>query len=268
MKPYMGAAILCSTYLLTILLGLNNAAILLPQMYPPPGQKETITPMFENPDSMWSSAQLIIYLFASTVVMLILIKKGWSLPIKAAILLSFLIGTMMTLTNILDVWGIIPAVAVVAWAFWKKGVAITNLVLMLTIAGVGAILGASLGFLPALALILVMSVYDIIAVFGTKHMVTIARESVGKYPLMFTIPTADKAMGLGAGDIAIPLTFSASVLASHGMGYALTTAYGGLLGLTALYYYMLGKRDVTLPALPPITAGLLIGYCLCAIIVG
>ena len=86
--------------------------------------------------------------------------------------------------------------------------------------------------------------------------------------MMFLVPVGDRTMGLGAGDVALPLTFTVSVFAAHGAGYAITTAYGGLLGLVSLFYYLQGKRDTTLPALPPIVAGLLVGYGLCRLLLG
>jgi len=75
-------------------------------------------------------------------------------------------------------------------------------------------------------------------------------------------------MGLGAGDVALPTTFAVSVLAAHGAGYAITVALGGLLGVVSLFYYLLDREGATLPALPPITAGLIAGYGLCLLILG
>ena len=85
---------------------------------------------------------------------------------------------------------------------------------------------------------------------------------------MFLVPVGDRMMGLGAGDVAIPTTFVVSVYAAHGIGYAVPTAYGGLIGVVSLFYYLIDREGATLPALPPITAGLLIGYGLCLLILG
>jgi presenilin-like A22 family membrane protease len=75
-------------------------------------------------------------------------------------------------------------------------------------------------------------------------------------------------MGLGTGDLAIPLTFLVSTLHAYGIGYAIPTMLGGLLGLTTLFYYIQGKKNTVLPALPPITAGLLLGYTITWIALG
>jgi presenilin-like A22 family membrane protease len=269
MKYFSNLVLLCSTYLLTILLGLNTAAFILPLMYPPPGVEPTINPVVSEPESVNSSLQIFIYVLAMTAVMLFLLKKKWGLIIKIALLSSFLFGTFLTSASIIGDSSIIFTILLLILIIWKRdSIVLTNLMLVFTISGIGALLGSSLGFIPALAFILLMSLYDIIAVFVTKHMVTLAEESKGKFAFMFLIPVGERTMGLGAGDIAMPLTFTVSVMASHGAGYAIPTAYGGLLGLTWLFYYLEGKEKVALPALPPITIGLLTGYLMCKLILG
>jgi len=56
------------------------------------------------------------------------------------------------------------------------------------------------------------------------------------------------------------LVFSVAVLKDYSMTAAIITCLGGLAGLLALFLYITKKKDVVLPALPPITAGLIIGY--------
>jgi presenilin-like A22 family membrane protease len=122
--------------------------------------------------------------------------------------------------------------------------------------------------IPVIALIVLLAVYDWVSVYVTKHMVTLAKESKGRFNMMFLVPVGDRAMGLGAGDIALPVTFAVSVFSSHGAGYAIATAYGGLSGLVWVFLYIMGKKNVTLPALPPITLGLIAGYSICRLILG
>ena len=136
---------------------------------------------------------------------------------------------------------------------------LVNGILVLTIAGMGGYLGASLHFIPALLLLLGLSLYDIIAVFGTKHMVTLAKEAKGNIP-MFSIPMKRRFMGMGTGDLAIPSVFSVSVLQDFSMNHALFTVVGGMIGLVSLFIYILKREKVVLPALPPITIGLFLGF--------
>ena len=137
---------------------------------------------------------------------------------------------------------------------------VVNAVLVVSLSGVGGLIGASLGIKPSLILLILLAVYDIIAVFGTKHMVTLAKESKDRLPLMFSVPLGKSNLNLGTGDMAIPLIFAVSVLRDHALANAAATAFGGLIGLTILFAYIIHRGRATLPALPPIAAGLIGGY--------
>jgi presenilin-like A22 family membrane protease len=77
---------------------------------------------------------------------------------------------------------------------------------------------------------------------------------------MVGVPVGDKMIGLGTGDLAIPLAFTVSVLRDSTVAHAIITSIGGLVGLIILFAYILNKKDIVLPALPPLAAGLIIGY--------
>jgi presenilin-like A22 family membrane protease len=61
-----------------------------------------------------------------------------------------------------------------------------NTAAILSSAGVGALFGFSMGFWPAMAFILALSLYDYIAVFRTRHMLAMA-QALGTRSLSFTI---------------------------------------------------------------------------------
>lgn len=62
---------------------------------------------------------------------------------------------------------------------------------ILSSAGVGALFGFSMGFWPALAFVLLLSLYDYIAVFKTRHMLQMA-SALGSRNLSFTITAQSK----------------------------------------------------------------------------
>jgi len=220
-----------------------------------------ITPVVADPESPKSSATIFAYILAMTAVLLILLKLGLSIIIKILMYVAMFAGSILSLTSLTGPVGSIFAVALVmATLIWRKNKHIMNVTLMFTIAGIGALLGASLSIIPALLLLLGLSVYDLVAVFGTKHMVTLAEKSKDKIPVMFLIPLGDRHLGLGTGDLAIPLTFTVSVLRDFGYEKAVTTTLGGLLGIAILYALVLNKKDATLPALPPMALGVLLGF--------
>jgi presenilin-like A22 family membrane protease len=140
---------------------------------------------------------------------------------------------------------------------------------------VGGILGAYLGFIPALILVLGLGTYDIISVFVTKHMVKLADQSrLRELPVMFETPSEGiktgprpvkgkarkpDVLGLGTGDIAIPIVFFVSLVRQFTFVQVLGAVMGGIVGLGLTIYYVTQVRRAALPALPPIIGFSIIG---------
>jgi presenilin-like A22 family membrane protease len=222
---------------------------------------EVLQPVVQNPENPESSLQIFLYVLVSTAVLLILLKYRLGFIIQAFIYFGLFGGLSLTLWGLIGDAGILLAIPLMIIAIWKRqSIVAMDALLILSIPGIGSWLGASLAFIPALILLIGLAVYDLIAVFGTKHMVTLAEGAKGKIPLMFAIPVGDRVLGLGTGDLVIPLVFSVSVLRDYSMTQAIAASLGGLLGLMALFFYILSKKDIVLPALPPITVGLILGY--------
>lgn len=165
--------------------------------------------------------------------------------------------------------------------FW---VDIKNSAAVISSAGVGALFGFSLGttfgvplgFLSTVVFVLLLSVYDYIAVFKTKHMIEMARE-LSTRQLSFAVTAKDvpsrkphekreeyveramkegERLDLGTGDLSVPLmiSVSASTLGANGMAYSLAVAAGSTVSLYLLLKFV-SKQRVFLPALPPICLG-------------
>ncbi|MFH0862982.1 MAG: presenilin family intramembrane aspartyl protease [Candidatus Altiarchaeota archaeon] len=268
MRHFASLVLLCSYFMLTVCLGLYTAHVTYPLMYPPPGQVQVIEPIVADPQDVSSTFWLFVYVIIVTAVMLALMRLGLGGIIQAAMYMSFFAGSFITFSAFLgEPAALTLSLASLAALLMRRGdLILANTAMVFTISGVGAILGLSLGIWPVFAFIVLLSAYDYVAVFVTKHMVTLAKGSKGRFGLMFLVPVGDRMMGLGAGDVAIPTTFVVSVYVAHGIGYAVPTAYGGLIGVVSLFYYLMDREGATLPALPPITAGLLIGYGLCLLI--
>ncbi|MFH1442989.1 MAG: presenilin family intramembrane aspartyl protease [Candidatus Micrarchaeota archaeon] len=156
-----------------------------------------------------------------------------------------------------------------------------NIFLMFATAIVGGLLGASLDILPAAVFALALAVYDVIAVFYTKHMVTLAKElgereagfSItfpsdykNKVVLPKNIPKKMKkmyemaraeAVELGTGDLAIPAMLIVSAVHMGPQPYiisfwhAMATMLGATFGMTMLFYFIEKKKGYW-PALPPL----------------
>ena len=220
-----------------------------------------ILPVIEEPENPLSSLIIFAYILVGTGIMLLLLKFGLVFLIRIMSFFFLVIGLFFTLWLLFGFVGLFLAAILFSLSILKsRNPAVMNIVLLFTIPGIGALFGSSLAFIPALILILILSAYDLVAVFGTKHMITLAEGAKGKIPLMFAIPFGDRLLGLGTGDLAIPLIFSVSVMRDYSFTNAIVTAAGGLIGIILLFVYILNKKECALPALPPICAGLIAGF--------
>ncbi len=168
--------------------------------------------------------------------------------------------------------------------FWAD---VKNAAAIISSGGVAAIFGFSLGFLPTVLFIILLSIYDYIAVFKTKHMIEMARE-LSTRQLSFAVTAkqvperkakektevyVERAMregerlDLGTGDLSVPAMISVSAysLGPNGLIYSLAVAIGSPLSLYFLLKFV-SKQRVFLPALPPICLGGMAGLLLVKLI--
>jgi len=157
-----------------------------------------------------------------------------------------------------------------------------------------AILGISFAILPALLLLSILMVYDAVAVYRTKHMVSLADAVTDmKLPILMVMPdSADydyphavplreqrnrpveerSALFMGLGDVVIPGTLVVSAFvwlpaSPHlwGLGanlcVALAALAGSLVGYAALMRLVAGGNPQA--GLPFLNGGAIAGYLLC-----
>ncbi|MGA7923460.1 MAG: presenilin family intramembrane aspartyl protease PSH [Thermoplasmata archaeon] len=156
-----------------------------------------------------------------------------------------------------------------------------------------ALLGISFGILPTFILLIALAVYDAIAVYRTKHMISLANVVTElKLPILMVMPTAAgfdytksgglsehmgqpveerEAMFMGLGDVVIPgiLIVSAFVWVSSkplfaGIGANAWTAFGALVGSLIGYAILMHfvNRGNAQAGLPLLNGGALVGYIL------
>ncbi len=173
------------------------------------------------------------------------------------------------------------AIILGVWKVFKPNVIIHNLTEVAIYPGLAAIFVPIMNIFAAIALLLLISVYDIYAVNKSKHMVSIANfQSEAKTFAGLNIPyklgSLKKPKGptktvqvkhavLGGGDIGFPLIFAGVVMKTllpTSPNLAFISAVIIAIGATAALAYLLlsAKKDKFYPAMPYITAGCLIGY--------
>jgi len=179
----------------------------------------------------------------------------------------------------------VPLVLVFLLVFWwiKKPIVLNqNLLIILSLAGIGASTGLILKPEAVILILVVLSIYDFIAVYKTKHMVKMAKDMIESgtilglvFPFEFSgflkstreiRPGEGKFLVLGGGDVAFPLIFSVSVLGS-GILKSFLIALFSLFGLIANFLFFIKQKErKPIPALPLISLFSIIGYFLVLIL--
>lgn len=230
---------------------------------------------FENPEDVSNSFFIFIYILIMTGMMLVIIKfkkkliyviEAIALFFTSLIVFDFLISYPTGLP-----FGTFLALGLTAWKMkWPTHFS-QNIALIVSVAGAGAVIGVSFGVLPVMVFILLLSAYDFFSVFISKHMVYLAK-AITERPTAFTaaIPCKTKkfthTFQLGGGDLVIPLVFAISVMNAHGLFNAIFALAGALIALILLFWFIIKKPGIALPALPPIAAGAFIGFAISLIL--
>jgi presenilin-like A22 family membrane protease len=286
MKPYAQVAIFFAA---TQLLGIFTGVTLIDSeaAYPEIGDI-SVAPMPQPEDPLNALIFLLYILLGAALVILVarhykgmlmfqLLEGAVVFSASAIVFLAVGMGLLGLSFFPAFLGGILCGLALAAAKFLAPGA--KNTAAVVSSAGVGALFGFSLGFLPTVLFTILLSVYDYIAVFKTRHMIEMARE-LSTRQLSFAVTAksvpkrkeketteayVDRAMkegerlDLGTGDLSVPLMVSVSAyqpgaLGPNGLLYALAVAFGSTLSLYLLLKFV-SERRVFLPALPPICLG-------------
>ena len=179
-----------------------------------------------------------------------------------------------------DTISTILAIAMVAVWIFLPYVAVHNLAIILAISGISTELGFSISLSTVLFLLGILSIYDVLAVYQTKHMVKMFTGMMERGLLLsLVIPitrswfdkTADVKprqgfLLLGTGDLAFPLIFAVSVLRIS-LTSALFVAIGATVGAAVVFYLLTHQTSRrAIPALPPIALCSIAGFVVSLII--
>ena len=167
-------------------------------------------------------------------------------------------------------------IAVLVFIFLRN-VLVHNIGVILGIAGIASVLGLALSPKTALFLLVILSFYDILSVYVTRHMVAMARNMIESgAPFGFIIPSegasflksrqeaqakiGEQFMILGSGDVGLPLILACSLVGL----YVSEAVIVGIFSLAGLFltHLIFVNQEVRKPmaALPPIATMAIIGY--------
>ena len=138
-----------------------------------------------------------------------------------------------------------------------------NAAAIMATAGVGVIFGISLGLIPLVIFLILLSIYDFLSVFKTRHMVEMANFVVEK-DMAFTVtarapPPApgkkEQRIDLGTGDIIAPIMMEVSAMTFSPVAAAFV--FVGAVVSLGLFLGLVFRKRMVLPALPPIVLGMI-----------
>ncbi|MEM4335400.1 MAG: presenilin family intramembrane aspartyl protease [Candidatus Anstonellales archaeon] len=232
----------------------------------------------EDGASPLASFQIMLYILIGAAMMLIIIKFV-KFQIKELLLRIIEFGIVSMATSVVIyafirpflqvevamissiIFGLFVAAVRLITRKWK------NLVAVVATAGAGAVFGFSLSLGAAFLFLVLLTIYDYIAVFRTKHMVTMAEEIIKK-DVAFTVsqertvivegkPKKER-IDIGTGDFLAPIMVEVAAY-KIGMGAMLTGFVGAVLGFWIMIFFLHAQKK-TIPAIPPITLGIAVAY--------
>lgn len=218
------------------------------------------------------------------IVMLLLYKYNAKLLIKLWMLSALFLTTLLFYNSFFPFPVSLAGSAITLVLYRKlKDWRLKNICLTTSFAGAGALFGIMLNIMFASLFLIFLSIYDLIAVFYTKQMISLVKHGMStdtflgfQYPkpnhrVNLSQQEADSSQGsepeakekgttpgiLGGGDVIIPLLFSVTVFKTYGWLAALLTTSFAALGLFLLFYK--SEEGKFYPAIPAVAGGCFLG---------
>lgn len=208
--------------------------------------------IIEKGDQPSTSFLLFALVLIATILVLILIKYKLSFILYyfteyvGLFVITFII--LSVFTNVYLSVVVAAAAAILRYTvaqFKRVGVVILAI-------GIAALLGTSLDVIPIVFFLVLLSLYDILAVRKTKHMQVIAEDIYRRGgSQIFTFDTEEETFVLGSADIILPSVLVVSAFLHYSAVEAFFTSVFALAGLLA------ATRQREAPALPYASLGIL-----------
>ena len=250
----------------------------------------------ERPEIEESKSYIFILgaVLIGTLLVLLLIKlrgfKLWKLWFFLAVTLCLTIAFWAFLSKLGQagqVLAIVLAIGIALWKIYKPNFIVHNLSEVFIYGGLAAIFVPIMNLFAAISLLVLISIYDMIAVWQSKHMIKMAKfQSESKVFAGLSIPYKMPKLGrsekgkkqahtkvkteqiksaiLGGGDIGFPLLFAGVLMKNTSFLKVLVVPVVVSVALFLLLYF--AKKDRFYPAMPFITIGCFAGYGLMLLI--
>ena len=261
---------LLSFFVLAQLIGIFAGSVIIRDLTKNPFVNSLV--VTSDTQSPLNAVFFIAYVLVGAAVMIILIRKFGVIPWVFRLMELWLIASSSSIVfyavlrqfagyDLSTMAAIVLGICLSAAKYFRP--ALKNPAAIMATAGVGVIFGISLGLFPLILFLILLSVYDFLSVFMTKHMVEMA-DFVIKKDMAFTItakapPPApgekEQRVDLGTGDMIAPVMMEVSALTYSPL--ATVFVFVGAVVALGLFMTYVWKKKMVLPALPPIVLGML-----------
>ena len=207
-----------------------------------------------------SSIALLISIFLITFLILLIIKYNLEIVWKTWFFTSVLFCLLIAFGSFLTAQLSFILASVLSYAkIFKRNIITQNISELFIYGGLASIFVPVMNILSVSIFLILISIYDYIAVFKTKHMIKMAKSQAKLkiFPGILIPYKKNKAAILGGGDLGLPLIFTGVALKTLG-----NTAYIiPIFSTLALYCLMaIGKKNKFYPAMPFLSIGCFAGY--------
>lgn len=224
----------------------------------------------ERPDvapavSIW---YMVLAIVLGTVLILFIVSMKKVFIWKLWFLLSVVLCLQIAFAAFFnDFWALALAVILGLWKVFLPNFVVHNMSELFIYGGLAVIFVPMLTPLYAVLLLVLLSVYDMYAVWKSKHMIKMAKfQAKSGIFAGFMLPYIQKegkksktrTAVLGGGDIGFPLIFAGTILVSLGLLSSLIVALFSSFSLFLLLFF--SKKDRFYPAMPFLTSGCLLGF--------
>jgi len=231
---------------------------------------------------------IFIAILIGIILMLILMKLRAEIFIRIwffvviAIALGITINALFLGIENSAIISLLIAIPLSALKVFRRGIIIHNLTELMIYPGLAAVFVPLLDIKYTVILLIVISIYDMYAVWHAGFMQKMARYQIDKVKIFagFFVPYLGKkqremiknmkskgskkvkmhAAMLGGGDVAFPMILAGVVLYAFGLIPALIISLGAVAGLIGLF--LISEKGKFYPAMPFITAGCIVALVL------
>lgn len=232
--------------------------------------------IFTRPEMPETSAFIYILTIIIIGTLLFFLLMRWRKPFLVRF--WYLIAIAICLTIAFNAFTGSTIVAIILGVFFagyrmlRPAVIIHNFTELFVYGGLVAIFVPMLNVFWVSMLLIAISVYDMIAVWKTRHMIKLAKLSMKSkifsgflipYKMPKGIRKGKKLKGvktalLGGGDVAFPLLFAGVVMKN--IGFCETLIIPVCVTIALFLLFLKGKKDKFYPAMPFVSIGCFVGY--------